>query len=85
MLYFLKHKNEAFAKFKEWRVLVENQTGCKVRNLRTDIGLEFCSKEFNDYYAKNRITRHRTCSDTPQENGLVERMNRTILNKIRCM
>ena len=81
----MKHKNEAFSKFKEWKVLVENQTDCKIRNLRTNNGLEFCNKEFDDYCAKNGITRHRTCSDTPQQNGLAKRMDRTILDKVRCM
>ena len=84
-VYFLKHKNEAFAKFKEWKVLVENQTSCKIKNLRTDNGLQFCCKEFNDFCSKNGTTIHRTCSDTPQQNGLVERMNRIILDKVRCM
>ena len=46
-------------------MFVENQTGSKIRNLRTDNGLEFCNKEFNVYCAKNGTTRHRTCSDTP--------------------
>ncbi|GJU39514.1 hypothetical protein Tco_1192471 [Tanacetum coccineum] len=35
-------KHEAFGKFKEWKQLVENQTGRTVKKLRTDNGLEFC-------------------------------------------
>ena len=84
-VYFFKNKNEAFTKFKEWKVLVENQTSCKVRNLRTDNRLEFCSKEFNDYCAKNGITRHTTYSNIPQQNDLAERMNMTILDKVRYL
>ena len=78
-IYFLRHKNEAFTKFKEWKIMVENQTGCKLKTLRTDNGLEFCNKEFNQFCTQNGITRHRTCTETPQQNGLAERMNRTIL------
>ena len=84
-VYFLKHKNQAFAKFKEWKIMVENQTGKRLKKLRTDNGLEFCNREFNDYCTKQGIARHRTCTETPQQNGLAERMNRTILDKVRCM
>ncbi|GKE43660.1 retrovirus-related pol polyprotein from transposon TNT 1-94, partial [Tanacetum coccineum] len=39
-------KHEAFGKFKEWKQLVKNQTGRTVKKLRTDNGLEFCNREF---------------------------------------
>ncbi|GJV21539.1 retrotransposon protein, putative, ty1-copia subclass [Tanacetum coccineum] len=44
--YILLFKHESFRKFKEWKQLVENQTGRTVKKLRTDIGLEFCNREF---------------------------------------
>nr|GFA82742.1 retrovirus-related Pol polyprotein from transposon TNT 1-94 [Tanacetum cinerariifolium] len=47
-VHFLRHKNEAFNKFKEWKQLVENQIGRKLKKLRTDNGLEFCNQEFNN-------------------------------------
>ena len=84
-VYFLKLKSEAFDKFKEWKTLVENQTGKGIKHLRTDNGLEFCSHEFTSFCDKLGIMRHSTSRDTPQQNGIVERMNRTILNKLRCM
>ena len=62
---FIKHKNEAFSKFKKWKNLVENQTSHKVKKLRTDNGLEFCNIEFNNYCNQYGITRHRTYSETP--------------------
>ena len=65
--------------------MVENQMGSKLKNFRTDNGLEFCSKEFNEFYTQNGISRHRTCSETPQQNGFAKKMNRTILEKVRCM
>ena len=42
-VYVLKHKDKVFSKFKECKTLVENQTGNKVKKLRTDNGLEFCN------------------------------------------
>nr|GEZ50326.1 retrovirus-related Pol polyprotein from transposon TNT 1-94 [Tanacetum cinerariifolium] len=41
-VYLLRFKHEAFEKFKEWKQLIENQTGRTVKKLRTDNGLEFC-------------------------------------------
>ena len=84
-VYFLKNKSEAFAKFKEWKTLVEHQVGKKVKNLRTDNGLEFCSIEFTHFCKQNGIAKQRICSETSQQNGIAERMNRTILDKVRCI
>ena len=84
-VHFLKHKNEAFKVFEEWKVLVETQTGRKLRKLRTDNGLEFCDDKFKTLCKENGIARHLTVRGTPQQNGLVERFNRTILERVRCM
>jgi len=84
-VYFLKHKNEAFSTFKEWKLLIENQTGKKIKSLRTDNDLEFCSNEFNDFCKKEDISRHFTIPSIPQQNGVAERMNRTILERVHCM
>ncbi|KAH9655560.1 Integrase catalytic domain-containing protein [Citrus sinensis] len=84
-IYVLKHKSEALGKFKEWDTLIENQTGKKIKRLRTDNGLEYCSKEFEDFCKYKGIARHRTVTYTPQQNGLAERMNRTIIERVRCM
>lgn len=46
-MHVLKNKNDAFGRFKEWKVLVENKTSRKIKRLRTDNGLEFCADEFN--------------------------------------
>ncbi|GKC32827.1 retrotransposon protein, putative, ty1-copia subclass [Tanacetum coccineum] len=73
-VHFLRHKNEAFSKFKEWKQLVENQTGRKQKKLRTDNGLEFCNQKFNNLCKESGIARHLTVAGTPQQNGLAERM-----------
>jgi hypothetical protein len=48
-IYFLKAKNETFEKFKEFKALIENQTGKQIRVLRTDNGGEFESHSFEDF------------------------------------
>lgn len=84
-LFFLKTKDETFERFCEWKELVENQTGKKVKCLRTDNGLEFCNTKFDAYCKKHGIDRNRTCAYTPQQNGVAERMNRTVMEKVRCL
>lgn len=84
-VYFLKHKNETFSMFKKWKALVENQTGKKIKKLRTDNGLEFVETEFTEYCAIHGIARHRTVRGKPQQNGVAERVNRTLLERVRCM
>lgn len=81
----MKHKSQAFEKFKKWKVLIENQTGRKIKRLRTDNGLEFCSREFDDFCRDEGIARHYTVRYTPQQNGVAERMNMTLLERARCL
>lgn len=83
--YFLKHKWQAFSAFKEWKIMIERQTEKKVKILRTDNGMEFCSKQFENYCKSEGIVRHHTVPYTPQQNGVAERMNRTIISRARCM
>jgi len=83
--YFLKHKWQAFSAFKEWKIIIERQTEKKVKILRTDNGMEFCSKQFKNYCKSEGIVRHYTVPYTPQQNGVAERMNRTIISRARCM
>lgn len=73
------------SKFCEWKNLVKNQVDRKVKCLRTDNGLEFCNTAFDVFCKKFGIERHKTCSYTPQQNGVAERMNRTIMEKVRCL
>jgi hypothetical protein len=64
-VYLLKDKTETFKFFKIWKLQVETQTGKKVKYLRTNNGLEFCNKDFDDMCEKCGITRHRTVPYTP--------------------
>ena len=53
--------------------------------MRTDNGLEFCNYEFLNNYNQIGINKHRTCSETSQQNRVAERMNIIILDKVRCL
>jgi hypothetical protein len=65
-IYFLRNKYEVFDKFKELKALVENQTEKKIKVLRTDNGGEFCGNEFEEFYKKCGIERHKPTPYTPQ-------------------
>ena len=81
----LKHKSEAFERFKEWTAFMETRTEKRLKRLRADNGLEFCSSDFENFCTSKGIARHRIVRHTPQQNGLVERMNRTLIEKVKCM
>ena len=65
--------------------MIENQTGRQVKCLRIDDGLEFCSDAFNTLCKKEGIVRHCIVCHTPQQNGVAEHINRTLMEKVRCM
>ena len=84
-VYLLKEKSEQASFFKEYRADYEKQFDSKIKELRTDNGLEYLSNEFQDYLRQAGI-RHRTSvAYTPQSNGKAERLNRTLLEKARPM
>jgi transposase InsO family protein len=84
-VYFLSDKSEAFDVFKKFKALVEKETGNSICCLRNDRGGEFTSLEFNQFYSINGITRQLTASYTPQQNGVAERQNRTVMNMVCSM
>eukprot|EP00253_Pinus_taeda_P008052 PITA_08052 len=57
----------------------------KIKALRTDNGGEFYNKEFEEFYKKCGIARQKTTPYTPQQNGVAERMNKTLMEKTRSM
>ena len=67
-VYLLKSKDQTFEKFKEWKSLVETQTGRRIKTLRTDNGLEYLSDSFKKFCASHGIERHRAVRHTPQQN-----------------
>lgn len=82
-VYMLKNKSEAFCAFKKFRAQVEDGLDKKIKVLRTDRGGEFMSKDFAAYCEETGIERHFTAPYTPQQNGVVERRNRTVVEMTR--
>lgn len=84
-IYPLKLKSEAFNFFVEFKNYAEKQTGKKLKMIRSDNGGEFVNKQFEKFTKEHGIIHQKTVQHTPQLNGVVERMNRTIVERIRCM
>lgn len=81
----LEQKDEAFDKFRKLRSMVEQETGEKIQVFRTDRGGEFTSNEFDSFCQNSGIKRHLTVPYTPQQNGVVEGRNRTLLEMTRSI
>ncbi|GBM64545.1 Retrovirus-related Pol polyprotein from transposon TNT 1-94 [Araneus ventricosus] len=81
---FLKNKSEAWEKFKEVKNLLERQCGCKVKFLQSDRGGEYIGEKFDDYLKELGIQRRLIVKNTPEQNGIAERKNRTLLDIARC-
>ncbi|CAF1077662.1 unnamed protein product, partial [Brachionus calyciflorus] len=84
-VYFLKNKSEQFAKFKEFKSSYELLTDKKIKEFRTDNGREYLSNEFNSYLKDCGIKHNTSVEYCPQMNGKAERLNRTLIEKARCM
>jgi transposase InsO family protein len=81
-VYFLKSKDEVFSKFKEFKTLIENIFERKIKILRSDNGDEYTSKEFVNFYKYVGIKRELTTPYNPQQNGVAERKNKTIMEVV---
>ncbi|GJV66999.1 zinc finger, CCHC-type containing protein, partial [Tanacetum coccineum] len=78
-------KFEAFDAFKRYKKMVEESSGYKIKTLRTDREGEFTSKDFASFCEESGIKRHMTTPYSPQQNGVVERQNRTIMEMARSL
>lgn len=85
MVYQLKKKSEVINKFKEYVALVETKTNKKVQAIRCDNGGEYSGKDFKNFCKEKGIEIIYSIPRNPEQNGISERFNRTILDKSRCM
>ncbi|KAI5342090.1 hypothetical protein L3X38_009965 [Prunus dulcis] len=84
-VYFLRHKLEALCVFKKFKATVKFQSGYKLKKLRSDRGGEYTLVEFDRFCDNAGIERQLTTPYTPQQNGVAERKNRTIVEIAKCL
>jgi transposase InsO family protein len=75
---FLKNISEAFENFKIYKEMVENEMDSRIKCLRSDNGGEFTSNKFMYYFNNHGKKIQFFVARTPQQNGVVERKNRTV-------
>ena len=84
-LYFLKQKYEAFGAFKKFKAFVEKQCGHEIKALSSNSRGKFTSSEFKKFCEANGIHHPIIVPRSSQQDGVVERKNRLILNMARSM
>lgn len=84
-MYLLQHKSEAFAKFQEFKSMVENYLNKRIKFLSSDKALEYKSRAFSDFCTLNGVQRQYSIPDTPEQNGVAERKNRTLIDAVVAM
>lgn len=84
-LYLLQCKSDAFSAYKEYEAWCGTQHGAKVKVLHSDRGGEYLGKEFALHLKNAGTAQKLTVHDTLQHNGVAERLNRTLVEKVRAM
>ncbi|GJS73224.1 retrovirus-related pol polyprotein from transposon TNT 1-94 [Tanacetum coccineum] len=83
--HFLRSKDETPAVLIDFLTLVQRGLHAQVRTVRTDKGMEFLNKTLHAYFAKEGIRHETSTARTPEQNGVVERQNRTLVEAARIM
>ena len=84
-LYLQKAKSDTFDSYQAFKAWLSTQFNTKVKHLRSDCGGEYLSAEFTKYLKSKGTERRVTVHDTPEHNGVAERLNWTLVERVRTM
>ncbi|CAL8097191.1 unnamed protein product [Prunus armeniaca] len=82
---FMQHKSHVFNIFKRFKSMVELQSDYQIKKFRSDRGEEYTSLEFSKLCEDMGLERQLTPAYSPQQNGVAERKNRTVIEVARTM
>jgi hypothetical protein len=82
---FLRHKDETLGEYKAFEALIETQKGNKIKKVRFDNSGEFINKEWRVHTALKGTILETMAPYSAQQNGIAERLNRTLTEKARTM
>jgi hypothetical protein len=85
VVYLLKSKSEVSQCFKKYEAMATAHFVLKISSFRCVNGGEYILSELKEMFEEKGIQFEFTIRYTPQQNGVAERMNRTIVDKARCM
>ena len=80
----LKTKDQVLFVFKELQVRAERESGQKLKAIQTNNGGEY-TEQFEEYFLSQGIRLEYIVSKTPELNRMAERMNWTVMERVRCM
>jgi len=84
-IHLLHRKSDTLAVYRNFETQIHTQHDARVKVLHSDHGGEYTGKEFILHLKKNGTNQKLTVHDTPQHNGITERLNCSILKKVRAM
>lgn len=84
-VYLLREKSEVFKYFKQYKSMMENRFNTKIATLRSDNGTEYRNRLMEDFCKEQGIHLEHTVPHRPQQNGVSERMNRTLDDMARSL
>lgn len=84
-VHFMAFKSQVLEKFQLFKQQVETALRSKISCLRSDRGGEYMSQLFIDFCNTHGISCQLTTANTPHQNGVSERKNRTFLNIVRTL
>lgn len=84
-VYFMRERSEVFTIFKRFKSMVEKQSGHYIKTLRSDNGKEYNSKEFDKFCENEGVERQLTVGYIPQQNGVSESKNQTVMEMAKSM
>ncbi|KAL2253435.1 UNVERIFIED_CONTAM: Retrovirus-related Pol polyprotein from transposon RE1 [Sesamum indicum] len=83
--FFMCYKSQCLEMFQTFYKLVLTQFNKRIQSIRTNNGSEFLSSQFQSFLRDSGIIHQRTCAYTPQQNGVVERKHRFLLDIARSI
>jgi hypothetical protein len=83
-LFFMKKKSDSAEKLKEYVAWVKNHRNADVKTIQSDNGGEYLAETLQEWLRQNGIVHRRTVANNPQQNGVAERRNRTLMERTRA-
>nr|CCA26157.1 putative polyprotein [Albugo laibachii Nc14] len=84
-VYFLRTKSQVFDYFLEYKAMMERQANRRIKRIRTDNDTECLNRRFAEERRRNGIIHQTSAPFSPQQNGLAERMKRTLMERARAL
>ncbi|KAL2236391.1 UNVERIFIED_CONTAM: Retrovirus-related Pol polyprotein from transposon RE1 [Sesamum indicum] len=83
--FLMRHKSQTLVTLTTFFAQILTQFSCKIKSVRTDNGSEFVSSSCQSFFRNQGVLHQKSCTYTPQQNGVVERKHRHLLEVARAL